>query len=72
MDIRTINQHTKTFDGIIHFIKSENEKEQVEIWFARELQVVLGYARWENFLVAISRAVESCRTQNINMNKPFS
>ncbi len=71
MDIRTINQHTKTFDGIIHFIKSENEKEQVEIWFARELQVVLGYARWENFLVAISRAVESCRTQNINVDDHF-
>ena len=71
MDIRTINQHTETFDGITHFIKSENGKEQVEVWFARELQVVLGYARWENFLVAISRAVESCRTQNINVDDHF-
>ncbi len=43
----------------------------MEIWFARELQVVLGYARWENFLVAISRAVESCRTQNINVDDHF-
>ena len=31
----------------------------------------LGYARWENFVVAISRAVESCKTQNINVDDHF-
>jgi DNA-damage-inducible protein D len=55
----------------MHFIKSDDGKEQVEVWFARELQPVLGYARWENFLVAISRAVESCKTQNINVDDHF-
>jgi DNA-damage-inducible protein D len=34
----------------------------VEFWFARDLQEPLGYARWENFLTAIQRAIESCKT----------
>lgn len=49
MDIQRINQHTSAFNEITHFIESENGKEKVEVWFARELQSVLGYARWENF-----------------------
>lgn len=71
MDIARINQHKRTFDEIMHFIKSDDGQEQVEVWFARELQSVLGYARWENFLVAISRAVESCTVQNINVDDHF-
>ena len=34
----------------------------IEFWFARDLQEPLGYARWENFLTAIQRAIESCET----------
>lgn len=71
MDIQRINQHKQTFDGIMHFIKSDDGNEQVEVWFARELQGVLGYARWENFQVAIARAVESCKSQNINVDDHF-
>lgn len=71
MDIARINQQKQTFDEIMHFIKSDDGQEQVEVWFARELQSVLGYARWENFLVAISRAVESCTVQNINVDDHF-
>lgn len=55
----------------MHFIKSDDGKEQVEVWFARELQTVLGYARWENFQVATGRAVESCKSQNVNMDDHF-
>lgn len=71
MDLTRINHHKKTFDEIVHFIKGEDGKEQIEVWFARELQEVLGYARWENFLTAIGRAVESCKTQKINVNDHF-
>ena len=70
IDIRKITQDKSSFDSIGKYIENEN-KEQVEIWFARELQSVLGYARWENFLVAIKRAVESCKTQNINVDDHF-
>ena len=44
---------------------------KIEVWFARELQSVLGYARWENFTIAIGRAVESCKSQNINVDDHF-
>lgn len=71
MDLTRINHHKKTFDEIVHFIKGEDGKEQVEVWFARELQTVLGYARWENFLTAIGRAVDSCKTQKINVDDHF-
>lgn len=52
-------------------LNGENNHEQVEIWFARELQPILGYARWENFLVAIYRAVDSYNAQNINVDDHF-
>jgi DNA-damage-inducible protein D len=70
MDKITISQYKTSFDGIAHYIENER-KEQVEIWFARELQAVLGYARWENFTVAINRAIETCKTQNINVDDHF-
>ena len=34
--------------------------EGVECWSARELQGILGYARWENFKVALDRARKAC------------
>ena len=71
MDKRHIMQYKTSFDGIAHFINSDEGNEQVEIWFARELQVLLGYARWENFLVAIQRAVDSCKSQNVNVDDHF-
>lgn len=57
MDSQRINQHTSAFNEITHHIESDNGKEKFEVWFARELQSVLGYARLENFMVAIGRAV---------------
>lgn len=34
----------------------------VEFWFARDLQIVLGYSRWENFANVIEKAITSCLT----------
>jgi DNA-damage-inducible protein D len=71
MDKLRITQLKSIFDEIGHFIINDDNSEQVEIWFARELQEILGYARWENFIVAIQRAVDSCKTQNINIDDHF-
>jgi len=49
------------FDTIVQTI----EDEQVEFWYARELMMLLGYVRWENFEIAINRAIESCKTTEI-------
>ena len=71
MDIQRINQLKSIFDTVVHFINNNDDSEQVEVWFARELQELLGYARWENFTLAINRAVESCKSQNINVDDHF-
>lgn len=70
MDRNSIIEYKSSFDSIATFIEGEN-KEQVEIWFARDLQTVLGYTRWENFQTAIKRAVESCHSQGINIDDHF-
>ena len=71
MDSEKINKHKQSFDDICHYIEDDNGANKVEVWFARELQIILGYARWENFQVALTRAVESCKTQNINIDDHF-
>ena len=71
MDKQSIIQYKGAFDSITTYIESDNGQEQVEVWFARDLQKVLGYARWENFLTAINRAVESCNSQNISVDDHF-
>ena len=64
-------QYKASFDSIVQYIESDDTKEQIEVWFARELQSILGYARWENFLVAIHRAMDSCKSQNISVDDHF-
>lgn len=71
MDIQRINQHKSLFDDIQQFIKCEDGNDQIEVWFARELQELLGYARWENFTVAIRRAADSCKSQGVNIDDHF-
>ena len=71
MDKNMILQYKSVFDNIARYIESDDAKEQIEVWFARELQTILGYARWENFLVAIHRAIDSCKAQRINVDDHF-
>ena len=71
MDKKIIMQYKVSFDSIVQYVESDDAKEQIEVWFARELQSILGYARWENFLVAIHRAMDSCKSQNISVDDHF-
>ena len=71
MDKQSIIQYKSALDSIATYIESDNGEEKVEVWFARDLQEVLGYARWENFLSAINRAVDSCNTQSISIDDHF-
>ena len=70
MDIQKIQQYKLSFDLIVKGIK-DDEGNSIEVWYARELQTVLGYARWENFVGAIGRAIESCKTMGINVDDHF-
>ena len=55
------------FDSIIN--TEENEK--VEFWYARDLQLQLGYKRWENFLETIKKAMQSCENAGIPVENHF-
>lgn len=71
MDKKLILQYKSSFDSIVRHIESNDNQGQVEVWYARELQTILGYVRWENFLVAIGRALESCKTQGVFVEDHF-
>lgn len=45
-----------------HFELAVNQKEEVEFWFARDLQLLLGYSQWRNFLLVIEKAKTACST----------
>ncbi len=70
MDIQKKQQYKSAFDLIAKSIK-DDEGNTIEVLYARELQQVLGYSRWENFVVAIGRAMESRKTLGINADDRF-
>jgi DNA-damage-inducible protein D len=43
----------------------------VEFWYARDLQKVLGYAEWRNFISAIEKAKESCKVAGFEPSDHF-
>jgi len=57
-----IQRMQSQFDSLAHAIPEDN----VEFWFARELQDPLGYTKWENFTKAIERAITSCDTTGVD------
>ena len=65
-----IKQYKSAFDLIAKNNK-DDEGNSIDVWYARELQQVLGYARWENFVVAIGHAIESCKTLEISIDDHF-
>lgn len=68
MKMELIQQMQSQFDALAQQVPGEDN---VEFWFARDLQAPLGYARWENFLTAIQRAIESCETSGIFVEDHF-
>ena len=48
---------TNEFESYVNFTN-----QGVEFWFARDLQNLLGYSKWDNFLKVISKAKIACGT----------
>lgn len=67
MDKKRIEQIKQQFDLVLH----KDEPSDVEFWYARELMLLLGYERWENFDKAIQRAMDSCETSGIEVDNHF-
>ena len=58
MDKNAIVIMKSQFDSIAHY----DEESQIEFWYARELQNVLDYTEWRNFLKVIEKAKTACET----------
>ncbi len=58
MDKKRISTIKGQFDMAVH----QEETAGIEFWYARELMLLLGYERWENFEKTIERAMASCQT----------
>ena len=65
MDKTFITKLTKNFEEHAH---KEND---VEFWYARDLQNLLGYSKWENFVKVIEKAKISCKNAGHEINNHF-
>jgi DNA-damage-inducible protein D len=53
------------------FEEFSHREGNLEFWFARDLQVLLGYSRWENFKNAIDRAKTACERSDQRVEDHF-
>lgn len=60
-----ITQLFKTFEEAAY------EKDGIEFWFGRELQSMLGYVRWENFVKVIEKAKTACENSGLQQQDHF-
>ena len=66
--IEQIQELKEKFDSIIN----KEETQGVEFWYARDLQVQLGYTQWRNFEEVIKKAMISCESAGISIKDHFA
>ncbi|MGV8934779.1 MAG: DNA damage-inducible protein D [Gallionellaceae bacterium] len=66
MKTALIHTLTDTFEG--HAQQAENG---IEFWLARDIQHLLGYAKWENFLNVVSKAKTACEVSGHHVPDHF-
>ena len=44
----------------------------IECWSARELQIILGYAKWDNFLNVVEKAKKACENAGATISDHFA
>lgn len=67
MKTEIIKDHINRFESCAN--KSE---EGVEFWLARDLQQLLGYTKWDNFLAVVSKAKTACEVTGHVVNDHFA
>ena len=65
MDKQIITKLHKSFEDYA------KEKDGIEFWFARDLQILLGYVEWRKFLGVIERAKEACTNSGNDIKDHF-
>ena len=66
MKKETISKLNKTFE------ESAYEQDGIEYWLARELQELLDYTQWRNFLNVIEKAKTACKTSGNEISVHFA
>ena len=59
----------RSFDEIAH--THVDDSDSVEYWYARELQQLLGYSRWEDFERAVQRGITACENTGVPVENHF-
>lgn len=67
MEEMIIGKLKQIFDDILH----KDVDGEIEYWYARELQPLLGYERWENFELVIKKAMVACENSGGNVINHF-
>lgn len=65
MDKQIITKLQKTFEDYAY------NADSVEFWYARDLQMLLGYDKWENFAKVIEKARIACKNSGHNTADHF-
>ena len=60
------NEEYKTFEDIKHI-----DENGIEYWYARKLQIVLQYTRWEKFSNVIEKAKNACKNSGYTIDEHF-
>ena len=66
MKIEIVKSLTDNFEAHSHQIENG-----IEFWFARDLQQLLGYAKWENFNKVITKAKIACEVSGNDISNHF-
>jgi len=56
---------------VTQFESAASELEGIECWSARDLQLLLGYSKWENFEKVILKAKKACSNAGENISNHF-
>ena len=67
----TIDEETNYTESLFESIRHVNEYDE-EFWYARELQIALGYAKWGNFKKVIEKAVAACNNSENSIQDHFA
>ena len=66
MELTLINSLTSEFESA-----SNKTEEEIEFWFARDLQHLLGYTKWDNFKNVILKAKTACEVSGYDIADHF-